>query len=38
VFRIGVVFSGSAMRKPFGFALLAAYAVYLVLGYWGRHI
>jgi len=38
VFRIGIIFSGNAMRKPFGFALLAAYTVYLVLGYWGRNI
>jgi hypothetical protein len=38
VFRIGVVFSGNAMRKPFGFVLLAAYAIYLLLGYWGRNI
>jgi cation:H+ antiporter len=38
VFRIGVVFSGNAMRKPFGFTLLGAYVAYLVLGYWGRHI
>jgi Ca2+/Na+ antiporter len=38
VFRIGVVFSGNAMRRPFGFVLLAAYGVYLLLGYWGRNI
>lgn len=38
VFRIGIVFSGNQMRKPFGFVLLAAYLIYLVLGYWGRNI
>jgi cation:H+ antiporter len=38
VFRIGVIFSGNAMRKPFGFVLLAAYGIYLLLGYWGRNI
>jgi cation:H+ antiporter len=38
VFRIGIVFSGNSMRKPFGFVLLAAYAVYLVVGYLGRNV
>jgi cation:H+ antiporter len=38
VFRIGIVFSGDSMRKPFGFVLLAAYAVYLVVGYLGRNV
>ena len=38
VFRIGIVFSGDAMRKPFGFVLLAAYVVYLIVGYLGRNI
>ncbi len=37
VFRIGIFFSGDSMRKPFGFVLLAAYAVYLIVGYLGRH-
>jgi cation:H+ antiporter len=38
VFRIGIIFSGDAMRKPFGFVLLAAYAVYLVVSYVGRNV
>lgn len=38
VFRIGIIFSGNQMRKPFGFVLLAAYVIYLVLGYWGRNM
>lgn len=38
VFRIGIVFSGNQMRKPFGFTLLASYLIYLILGYLGRHI
>lgn len=29
VFRIGIYFSGDAMRKPFGYVLLGAYAIYL---------
>jgi cation:H+ antiporter len=38
VFRIGIVISGDFMRRPFGFVLLAAYGVYLVVGYFGRHV
>ena len=33
VFRVGVVFSGDSMRRPFGYVLLAAYGVYLVVSY-----
>ena len=32
-FRIGIFVSGDSLRKPFGFVLLAAYGVYLVLSY-----
>jgi cation:H+ antiporter len=38
VFRVGIIFSGDAMRKPFGFVLLAAYAVYLLVSYVGRNV
>lgn len=31
VFRVGIFFSGDAMRKPFGYVLLAAYGVYIVI-------
>ena len=31
VFRLGIVFSGDHLRKPFGFVLLAAYAVFLLI-------
>ncbi len=33
VFRIGVVVSGDAMRRPFGVVLLAAYAIAIIVGY-----
>ena len=33
VFRIGIFFSGSMMKRPFGYVLLAAYVIYLVVGY-----
>ncbi len=33
VFRVGVVFSGNAMRRPFGVVLLAAYAVAMIVVY-----
>jgi cation:H+ antiporter len=33
VFRVGIFISGSHMRRPFGWVLLIAYAVYLVVGY-----
>ena len=33
VFRVGVVVSGDAMRRPFGVVLLAAYAVAIIVGY-----
>ena len=33
VFRVGIIFSGDEMRRPFGYTLLAAYAVYLVVSY-----
>jgi len=33
VFRIGIHFSGGWMKRPFGYALLAAYGVYLVASY-----
>ena len=32
-FRIGIFVSGDSMRKPFGFVLLAAYGVYMVVSY-----
>ena len=38
VFRVGIVFSGDSMRKPFGLVLLAAYVGYLVVGYLGRNV
>ncbi len=33
VFRVGIVFSGQWMKRPFGFILLGAYSVYLVVSY-----
>ena len=33
VFRLGIIFSGDEMRRPFGYTLLAAYAVYLAVSY-----
>jgi cation:H+ antiporter len=33
VFRVGIFISGSHMRRPFGWVLLIAYVVYLVVGY-----
>ena len=33
VFRVGIIFSGSAMKRPFGYVLLLAYGVYLVISY-----
>lgn len=33
VFRVGVIVSGEWMRRPFGYALLAAYGVYLTVSY-----
>lgn len=33
VFRLGIIFSGDAMKRPFGYVLLAAYGVYLVVSY-----
>ena len=33
VFRVGVVFSGEYMRKPFGFILLATYGFYTVMSF-----
>ncbi len=33
VFRLGIVFSQQYLRRPFGFALLAAYGFYLVVSY-----
>jgi cation:H+ antiporter len=33
VFRTGIALSGSEMRRPFGYVLLGAYAVYLVVSY-----
>jgi cation:H+ antiporter len=33
VFRVGIFISGSHMRRPFGWVLLIAYGVYLVVGY-----
>lgn len=33
VFRVGVIFSGEWMRRPFGYVLLVAYGLYLVAGY-----
>ena len=32
-FRIGIFVSGDSMKRPFGFVLLAAYGVYLVVSY-----
>jgi hypothetical protein len=34
VFRVGIVFSGKYMKKPFGFVLLAAYAFYTMVSFW----
>ena len=31
IFRIGVFVSGDRLKRPFGFVLLAAYLVYLVV-------
>ena len=31
LFRLGVHFSGDRLRRPFGFTLLAAYAIYMLL-------
>ena len=33
VFRIGIFVSGESMKRPFGFVLLGAYAVYMVISY-----
>ena len=33
VFRVGVVFSGQALRRPFGYVLLIAYGLYLIASY-----
>ena len=33
VFRVGIIFSGSMMKRPFGYVLLLAYGVYLVISY-----
>jgi len=33
VFRIGIFMSGASMKRPFGFVLLGAYAVYMVISY-----
>ena len=33
VFRIGIFMSGESMKRPFGFVLLGAYAVYMVISY-----
>jgi cation:H+ antiporter len=34
VFRVGIIFSGKYMKKPFGFVLLAAYAFYTIVSFW----
>ena len=33
VFRVGIFLSGDYMKRPFGYVLLAAYAVYTVVSY-----
>ena len=33
VFRLGVIFSGEHLKRPFGYILLGAYAVYMVVSY-----
>jgi cation:H+ antiporter len=33
VFRMGIVFSGDHLRRPFGFVLLAGYGIYMVVSY-----
>jgi cation:H+ antiporter len=33
VFRVGIFISGSHMRRPFGWVLLVAYGIYLIVGY-----
>jgi cation:H+ antiporter len=33
VFRVGIIFSGESMRRPFGLVLLASYAIVTVLSY-----
>jgi cation:H+ antiporter len=34
VFRVGIIFSGEHMKRPFGFVLLAAYAFYTIASFW----
>lgn len=34
VFRVGVIVSGDILRRSFGYVLIAAYLVYMVLGYY----
>ena len=34
VFRVGIIFSGKYMKKPFGFVLLSAYAFYTIVSFW----
>ena len=33
VFRVGIFVSGGVMRRPFGYVLLAAYAIYLIVSF-----
>ncbi len=33
VFRIGIIFSGESMKRPFGYVLLGAYVFYMVISY-----
>jgi cation:H+ antiporter len=33
VFRLGIIFSGDYLKRPFGFVLLGAYSIYMVISY-----
>ena len=33
VFRAGIFFSGEYLRRPFGYVLLAAYGIYMVVSW-----
>jgi cation:H+ antiporter len=34
VFRVGIHFSGEWLKRPFGYVLLSAYGIYMVVIYW----
>lgn len=33
VFRVGILFSGDSLKRPFGFVLLGSYGVYMIVSY-----